>query len=94
MVDVIREDDSGWSTQNSTGNTLEPDLDNFLQFCLEVGHVTPGYPGKTYPLAFCAVMADHAPKSQTRFSSSVLLSSSVSVCLVSPIWRDQPLCPS
>ena len=36
-------------------NTFEPELDSFLQFEVEVGHVTPGYPGMTYPLAFRAV---------------------------------------
>ena len=37
-------------TQKIAGNTFEPEYDTFLQFELEIGHVVPGYPGKTYPI--------------------------------------------
>ena len=34
--------------REATGNTFDPELDPFLQFALEIGHVTPGYPVKVY----------------------------------------------
>ena len=38
--------------QKNTGNTSEPELDLFLRFALESGHVAPGCPGTTFPVAF------------------------------------------
>ena len=49
-----REPSAPAPTQEITGNTFEAGLDPFLHLALKTGHVTPGYPGKTYPVAFWA----------------------------------------
>ena len=38
------------ATQKTTETTFETEVDTFLQFELEIGHVVPGYPGETYPV--------------------------------------------
>ena len=52
--------DPGASVQHSKDcrNSFEPELDPFLEFVLGMGHVTPGFPGTTYPVAFLAVSRD------------------------------------
>jgi hypothetical protein len=38
------------ATQKARGSTFETELDPFLKKCIGIGHVTPGNPGKTYPV--------------------------------------------
>ena len=40
------------SPQKASGNTFGSELDPFLEFELKMGHVTPTYPGTTYPFFF------------------------------------------